>query len=78
MMHMYMHQAPVAHTCPCHPLQVASIAQMQGLHMPSIGVPAHGHVGSLGWNENAWGYVPGPDLGELSQVHGNLNFNHNG
>ncbi|KAF5708448.1 hypothetical protein FGLOB1_6408 [Fusarium globosum] len=75
---MHMHQAPVAQACPCHQLQAAIIAQMHGMHMPSIGVPAHGHVGGLGWNENAWGYVPGFELGDLSQMHGNLNLNHNG
>ncbi|CZR44203.1 uncharacterized protein FPRO_13982 [Fusarium proliferatum ET1] len=75
---MHVHQAPVAQACPCHQLQAASIAQMHGMHMPSIGVPTHGHVGGLGWNENAWGYVPGHDLGDLSQMHGNLNFNHSG
>ncbi|KAI1066756.1 hypothetical protein LB506_011974 [Fusarium annulatum] len=45
---MYVHQAPVAQACPCHQLQAASIAQMHGMHMPSIGVPTHGHVGGLG------------------------------
>ncbi|KAF4430449.1 hypothetical protein FACUT_8815 [Fusarium acutatum] len=75
---MHTHQAPVAHTCPCHQLQAVSIAQMQGMHMPSIGAPAHGHGVGLGWNENSWGFVPGCDVGDISQMHGNLNFNHNG
>ncbi|KAF5700039.1 hypothetical protein FMUND_14482 [Fusarium mundagurra] len=75
---MHMHQAPVAHPCPCHQLQAVNIAQMQGMHMPSIGAPAHAHGVGLGWNENSWGYVPGFDVGDLSHIHGNLNFNHNG
>ncbi|KAF4503613.1 hypothetical protein FAGAP_162 [Fusarium agapanthi] len=75
---MHMHQTPVAHACPCHQMQAMSVAQMQGIHIPSIGAPALGHVGGLGWNENAWGYVPGLDLGDLAQMQGNSNFNHNG
>ncbi|KAF5649428.1 hypothetical protein F52700_702 [Fusarium sp. NRRL 52700] len=75
---MHAHQAPVAHACPCHQLHAASVAQMHGMHMPSVGASAHRHVGGLGWNENAWGYVPGFDAGDLSQIHENLNFNHNG
>ncbi|KAF5663317.1 hypothetical protein FCIRC_11207 [Fusarium circinatum] len=75
---MHLHQTPVAHACPCYQLQATSIAQMQGIHIPSIGAPALGHVGGLGWNENAWGYMPGLDLGDLAQMQGNPNFNHNG
>ncbi|KAF5690740.1 hypothetical protein FDENT_3744 [Fusarium denticulatum] len=75
---MHMHQASVAHSCHCHQLQAAKIAQMQGMHMPSIGAPVYGHGVGLGWNENAWGYAPGFDVGDLSQMHGNLNFSHNG
>ncbi|KAF5582258.1 hypothetical protein FPCIR_9690 [Fusarium pseudocircinatum] len=74
---MHTHQATVAHPYHCHQLQAANIAQMQGMHMPSIGAPVHGHGVGLGWNENAWGYMPGFDVGNFSQMHGDLNFSHN-
>ncbi|EWG55625.1 hypothetical protein FVEG_17560 [Fusarium verticillioides 7600] len=73
---MHMHLASGAYPYHCHQLQAASISQMQGVHMPSIGAPVHGHGVGLGWNENAWGYVPGCEVGDLSQMHGNLNFSH--
>ncbi|KAH7240178.1 uncharacterized protein BKA55DRAFT_542774 [Fusarium redolens] len=72
---MHIHHTPGVYTSPCHQPQAAGIVQMPGVQMPSIGAPANGYGGEHWWTENAWGYLPGFDLGDTSQMHGNFNFN---
>ncbi|ENH73275.1 hypothetical protein FOC1_g10008758 [Fusarium oxysporum f. sp. cubense race 1] len=54
------------------------LVPIPGMQMPSIGAMGRGYGGEQGWNENTWGYVPGFELGDTSQIHGGFNFNRTG
>ncbi|KAF4960318.1 hypothetical protein FGADI_965 [Fusarium gaditjirri] len=68
---------PVTYACHCHEAHTAGIAQ-PNMPMLPIRAPGHGYGGDQGWSENTWGYVPGFELGDISQMHGSFNFNHGG
>ncbi|EXA33917.1 hypothetical protein RAB80_009818 [Fusarium oxysporum f. sp. vasinfectum] len=75
---MHVHHTPDIHTCPCHQAPATGLVPIPGMQMPSIGAMGRGYGGEQGWNENTWGYVPGFELGDTSQIHGGFNFNRTG